>query len=530
MLRRLHRAAPSALGLALATILLALVSRLLTVFGRYAVDSDSVAQQSLLWTWREQGHNVTYLPSNTWLLKWPLYAAVESLSLSPEVRLWLEAGIANAVGYGLVASACWSLADRPGFERRWTDVALPSVWVVTLGGALGYYMAIMPNFRNIEIGLAYWSVAFCSKYLGSATTSPETPRRDWRKGLGLPALASLVLSVFWLDDPYFGLVLGLPLAGICATWWCFHRRAHKLLTVSGVIAASFALTLLWHRLLKLLGVVIVPQASVLSINPAQVQDRLGLLWPAVASQIGLRPQHLTPAPTLGVAVLLAGALSSVMLAHWAYRRGALALLLLAMSWVIIALATAVKGGVADVSAGRYLMPAIVALATLLGLGAARLRAHRRSLSRIATGVLVAAIAANVVQFTSVPPARHAAYQEHARLVDAITATGVTKGYADYWASNIHVHATRGRLAITPVSCADGRLRLWEFLTDSSRDRLAAPRTFLVWDDRAFDGCTLEQVVTQFGDPVDRIPVAAPSGGPTGLLLVFDRDISSRMAE
>jgi hypothetical protein len=47
-------------------------------FGRYPLDSDSVAQQSLIWTWWVQGHDVAYLPQNTWFLKWPLYALVES--------------------------------------------------------------------------------------------------------------------------------------------------------------------------------------------------------------------------------------------------------------------------------------------------------------------------------------------------------------------------------------------------------------------------------------------------------------------
>ncbi|HEX2808139.1 MAG TPA: hypothetical protein VHN80_18410 [Kineosporiaceae bacterium] len=58
--------------------------------GRLAVRSDPVAQQSIVQTGLRVGHDRTYLPPDTWLLKLPVYPLFESLPISPSLRLIAE--------------------------------------------------------------------------------------------------------------------------------------------------------------------------------------------------------------------------------------------------------------------------------------------------------------------------------------------------------------------------------------------------------------------------------------------------------
>ncbi len=492
--------------------------------GRHPMDSDSVAQQAVLWTWRTDGHGTVYLPPNTWWLKFPIYLAVEALPLSPERRLVLESLILNALGYAALAIGCWLLADRVG--RRWHDVALPAMWVVSLGGALGYYMSIMPNFRNIELGIVVLTLAGAARYLDPdrAPSAPDGVPHRRRSALGAAA-ASIALALLWLDDPYAELAVAVPLAAACLLCWV-RWRAPRLVVVAVVIGASSALAAAGRRALGTVGVEIVAPQSVLSLEPAEVGRRAALLWPATADQLGWHTA--TPAAAAAsiaaVSVLAAGAVASIALARRAWRGRRVVPLVLALTWVVIAAETTVKGGVLDVSAGRYLMPGIVLLAAVLGLGAAAVRGRRPGVARAVTVLLATATAANVALTATATPPRSSSYAQHADLVSAITATGVRKGYADYWSVNIHVHATEGRLALTPVFCRDGRLRLWRFVTDSARHDSPAPRTLLLWDASTLGACPVETLGDQLGAPVQQLPVTAPSGRGPAYLLVYDRDL------
>lgn len=107
--------------MACAVVLGTLLSGLLLRFGRYSLDSDSVAQQSLLLTWWRAGHETTFVPRDTWLLKLPVYALVELAPWSSPVRVLVESLVLNGIGYVLVAWSSWNRgSDRPGpsLDRR----------------------------------------------------------------------------------------------------------------------------------------------------------------------------------------------------------------------------------------------------------------------------------------------------------------------------------------------------------------------------------------------------------------------------
>jgi hypothetical protein len=186
-------------------------------FGHYALDSDSVAQQSILGTWLHLGHGVTYLPVDTWLLKFPVYAVVEPLPLAPSVKVLLETMLLDVVGYALLAVALLRIYPFFGIATRARDVVMPLAWVVTLSGGVGYYLSVMPNFRNIEIGLSYLLLSV------AVTTVAKAPQVEdsWRRRLPRLVAVTVAMGLLWLDDPYFGLVMAIPAAtlSLLAAWW-----------------------------------------------------------------------------------------------------------------------------------------------------------------------------------------------------------------------------------------------------------------------------------------------------------------------
>jgi hypothetical protein len=93
------------LGVGLVVLLAVIGTAMMARRGRYLTDSDSVAQQSVIQTWQHLGHDDAYLPQDTWLLKFPVYAVVEALPLSSSTRVLIETTILNGLGYLLVAVA-----------------------------------------------------------------------------------------------------------------------------------------------------------------------------------------------------------------------------------------------------------------------------------------------------------------------------------------------------------------------------------------------------------------------------------------
>ncbi|HEY6793239.1 MAG TPA: hypothetical protein VI248_01000 [Kineosporiaceae bacterium] len=530
------RAAPAAAVVAV-PLTLAVVLRL----RRLTVTSDSVAQQSVVVTWLRAGHRQTYLPPDTWLLKIPLYAAVEAIPLAPPLRLLVESVSLAVLAVALLAAGTHrlvSLALPAGAGRSWWDVALPLAWLGTVGGGLGQYLAVMPNSRNIELGAAVCLLAV----LGGVVLAP-TPRSGWRRLVRAAAAVAAVpaLALLWVDDPYEAALVAGPLALACLAWLAVRPAGRaadggagrpgerRLLAAAAVLAGSLVAVSPLHRALAAAGVQVVPDATGVTLDPGQLAGHLRIIPAAMAAEVGLRDPVTAAdlAARIGVVTVLVAAVpAATWVAVHGWRTRQLALAFLGAHCPLVVAGVVANRTVSDFHAGRYLVLAVVDLAVAAAVAAALLRSRRPRLAAGLAALLAAATLANLVAvvFDATPRPELAARQEQTLAV--LERTGAAKGYSGFWAADLYTHQSGGRLMVSDVACSSGRLRPRHWLTDSARTGVPAARTFVLWDPSAPDqvGCSIADVEAQFGPPTQRI--SAPAGG---VILLYDRDVTPLLA-
>jgi len=518
---------------------------------RLVPNSDSVAQQAIVQTWLRAGHDVAYLPPDTWVLKLPVYVLFEALPVPPAVRLVLEAVTLVGGGYALLALALRSLIRRSrplGVLARRTDVALPIAWLATVAGEFGTFQAVMPNYRNVELGLCFVLLAGCAAFLAGPRPGGARPSGT-RPGAGTVVGAVVgvgTASALWVDDPYFAYLVGVPLLGGCLLWtavtgWATGRDGHgawrRPLLLAALVGASLALVPGVRTVLRLAGVRVVQDATAPTFDPHVLVAHLSVLWPGLSMHLGVPrsfgPQVWRASAPLAVAgvatlaVLAAGAVASAFVAVRAWRARTPVLALVAVLWVVVVAGVVANVTVSDQAAGRYLVLGVVDLLVVLGLATAALRRRRPRLARALTSLLAAAVLANVTALAATrawaPPADRGRQDG---TVAALRSTGAAKGFAEFWDANLYTQATGGDVVLSDVECVGGRLRLRHWLTDTAAVRMPSPGgTVVLWNaasDKA-GGCTPVQIAAQLGRPDRLLP--APAGG---VILAYRADVTARL--
>ncbi|MGZ4625436.1 MAG: hypothetical protein ACXV3S_03930 [Kineosporiaceae bacterium] len=545
--RRQQRPRPRTAGRRRAALLvgLTLLAPVLAAFvlrrDAWVVTSDSVAQQSIVRTWFAAGHDVTYLPPDTWLLKVPLYVVVEALPLAPTTRLLVESAVLAAVAVVAAAWATWELAGQAGLRRSRSllGVLLPFAWFGTLSGGTGSYLVSLPNSRNVELGLALVVVAVAGRRLAGHRTWRRPSASSIARAGGTAVVAAVLLAILWVDDPYVAYLVGIPLALAAAAWFARPPtrggRDPRLLGISGTLLASLGLASLIRTLMPLAGIRLVVDGTAPTLDPAELIRHMTILPNAAAGQLGLAEPggaaqvvHVLAVALLALAVVSAGA---VAVRGW--RGGRLAVAFLGVHWLVVAVGVVANRTIYDFHAGRYLVLALVDLAACLGIGIAMLRerlpARAPRLDAIATGLVALAVTANLVSAAADHPIRPAqiaeARQEQQAVLAVLTAEasrGATKGFGPFWTADLYTHLSGGRVQLSDVVCDRGGLRARGWLTDTARLRMPAARTVVVLPPAAAElqGCTPDGIVARLGRAAARI---VTPGGTT--VLVFDRDVT-----
>jgi hypothetical protein len=499
----------------------------------WVLTSDSVAQQSIVRTWLAVGHDATYVPPDTWLLKLPVYVVVEALPFAPAARVLVESAVLAAITAVLVGWAVWTLAAQAGLapSRRRRDVVLSLGWVLTLGGGIGSYLVALPNSRNIELGLGLVVVAWAGRCLEGTRPSWYPPRWAVMRGVGVAVL----LAVLWVDDPYVAGLIGWPLALAALAWFC--RRADRggrdprLLGVAAVLLGSLALVPLLRGLLARIGIVIVPDATAPTLDPEQLLSHLRLLRPAAVAELGLLERGAA-APVghlLAVLLVVLGVVAAGAVAVRGWRRGRLAVAFLGVDAAVVVAGVVANRTVYDSHAARYLVLAAVDVAACLALGLAMVRERRPSWARPAIAAVAAALAVNLVSAAVDHPMRPALVQAQSRDQQEVLAAlrSAAEGapmevYGPFWTADLQTHLSDGQFQVVEVVCDGGRLRRRLWLTDTARERVRTNRAAIIVPAAAPElaGCTTGAITGRLGGSVLSLRT---SGGTT--VLVFDRDLA-----
>lgn len=563
------RVSRSAASAALVVLLLPVMAAIMLRRHWWMITSDSVAQQSIVRTWFALGHDQTYLPPDTWLLKFPVYGVVEALPIAPSARLIVESLALAVVTVALLAWACWSLAGQAGLadSRRPLDAVLPFAWLGTLAGGVGSYLVIMPNSRNIELGLGLVVIAVAGQWLERDPRPVSVPTRHdgrsgdavhggaWPRGAARWGVygggAALLLAVVWVDDPYVEALVGLPLALAALAWFARHRdhggRDPRLLALAAVLLASLALVPLLRGALAAFGVRIVPDATAPTFDLATVLGHVPILGPSVQAQLGLSEEGAAAAVAhvLAVVLLLAGLVAAGAVTARGWRRGRLAVTFLGVHWLVVVVGVLVNRTIYDFHAGRYLVLAFVDLAACLALAPGLLRQQARmppdvvmtfhrvaptATARVTTALLVAAVAVDLVSAVhDTPPDSpqvHTEQVEQQRVLALLTtATGdaPAEAFGPFWTADLYTHLSSGRVQVSDVVCAAGRIRHRHWITDTARERPRAALALVIVpvSSPELRGCTVASISAQLGGASQQLRTA---GGTT--VLVFGHDVAA----
>ena len=477
--------------------------------------SDDVAVQTMVGQWQRGYHETTHLGVDSFILKIPLYALIDLLLPNGRGALLVTALVLNLTGFALFVASVRYFATKFGIDRPSLFV-WPLLWVAGLGVTLADTL-INPNLRNLEIGLAFLLMMLVAKVWDRELN----PSPAWI------LLAVPLLGLFLYNDPYFLFLAVIPLIGLLAAFLVlrpFDRRTAALAAVllGGIVA--FKATDSFFRLFDLRAAQ--TRTTLADLNGIRrhleflVDGGLQLFEADVISN-GL---SLRPGPVLNLAVLACVLLYPVALWRrrvslreepWKWFFGLYALLVPAV-YVF-------SDQAGDLASARYLVLLPFLFVLVIGLGLDALtgpRLRTGALALVATA-LAANLAGTVDDYLDRPGGPN---RLNARIVDVARQNGLTKGYADYWQSNINTYLSHDRIDFIQVQCERSRLVPHRWLTDDGVYAKPATRTFYLWEGEGIgSGCPYDELIQQFGEPAEQLPVV------DGVrLLVYDYDLLGRM--
>jgi hypothetical protein len=411
-----------------------------------------------------------------WTSEAPLFALADAVFGPSRI---VVAVVATSVWAALGAAVAFlaSRAAAPG--RR------------PLAAVLGFTVMAAPVVGLLEGPIHVGTALFC--VVGLALTW-EGAQRHPAFGVG----AAIVLAAGAAGDPLAYLVAIAPLLVVGAVMALRTRTPASAVPVATAVAA----------LLLALGATWLAQqlhGFESFAVPGRVHIQRHTLVATLASLGDLLYVRLLPT-SWGGALLWAGrmALLALTVAGVVLARRRLDWL----AWVLaLGLALDVAGvafySTDPAAAGRRLVPAFAFAGALAGRFAADALPARRIWSGAAAVLAVVSVLPVILSNASlpVPPDRHV------ELVAWLDQHRLTRGYGDYWDSNVVTVDSGGRVTVRPVIASGGRVVPFAFNVDSGWYRpAAAPVTFLVFSP---DGPPVDatSAANTFGPPASTYQVA-----------------------
>ena len=495
--------------------------------------SDDVAVQLALRTWRP-GSSTLYWPESTWLVRAPLYLATDAVIGSGRNALVLQALVLNLVAFVLIwwalrrvldavarsatptASATPTDPTDPTGRRGWL-ATVTTCWLVTMSPTF-VQGQLAVNGRSVEIGLVAAVVVWCARRFA--------PAPDGVAPLRSAIVPGLVLALLAVDDATIVYAVVVPALALSAVAWLLGRNGTSaLVAVAALIGlAGWRIGL---RVLRIVGVTSIP----LDVRLARADE-----YPTTVSNAVESLSRLFDAGVLGSAVrdvrflvvgpqLLALALGAVLLIRRRRMLAAIPEVAALVVWAGGLLAAFVLSShgltIANI---RYVAYALAALAMLIGV--ALVCAPTRARRAIAVALTLVTVVHVVDLGRSVRDDSGAPNAAAARVVEALHAVGISRGYGDFWETLGPSYLGGDSLELVPVGCVEGRTaaRRW-FIDDAIDEPRTAGGSAFVYNTRdGLQTCSLDAIVAQFGEPLERRTVT-----PEITLLVYGRDIGAEFA-
>lgn len=474
-------------------------------------NSDDVALQTILSQWARGYHGTATVGSDNFILKAPLYLVLGQLTHNGRSVLFLTALLLNLAGFALFVVSLRYFVERLGGRKEL--LVPPLVWLGSLGAVFANVL-MNPNVRNVELGMAFAFLMLAAKYAEGQLSA----RPAW---VGLSLLG---LGLFLYNDPYFLYFIVVPLllllVGIILVREGPKPRAARLAAflVGGILVSKLVdggARSLGFEAAR--GDVEFIDLSKLGANvELLVQGLLTMFRADFFSKrvFGFDTFHAL----LGLAVVVAVVAFPFVTRRvrepgvpWHWFFGLLP--------PFVAAGFVLSSQTLDAGSARYLVlvpfTAVLLVALLLQRAPSRLRLLGAAVLLVAALTNVAATARTFSRPAGGPNALSYV------VIDAVRQSGLTKGYAAYWSSNINTFLSGDRVDFIQVECADPQLRPYVWLNDDAILKKPASRSFYLYEtDSATSACSRDEVVRQFGEPAQALPLNA-----TTELMVYDYDLA-----
>jgi len=514
-------------------------------------NSDDVSQQTVLNTWKQNGTtNETYLTPDPWILKWPVYE-VRQLLMPENSRksVLIDSWIQNIglliclfITYryftDLILKNKEKLSAKLVSQKFRVFAAwLPFVWFYSLGDSLFSAFFRMPNTRNFELGILLLLFAgvhyIYSHFIKQGGLS--------KKIIALIIIWTIVSSVLFLSDPYCLIFLSILTISYMVLEACVRKKVYRIsIFIAGALAVSIAL----YYLLKYV------MSSVYGIHAAHtsgglmglnlIGQSLGLVSWSIGYINGIDYKDLR---ILNIVVPLGAALSlGYIILNRRFKTNVIPISFLITALAVVS-AAVVSGNMVDRTSARYLVLTVPLVVLILGIGLSKLNINskaRRSVLYGFVGVLLVVIAVNgsIMVKSAVQTLTHSYsatdVNENAtgtkiantdmqyindsalvnildyKIIDTLKSKGLTKGYANYWRSNILTFLSNGSVDVNAIIC-EGEDRFpkpYKWLSTSEDYRPSGiDKSYIVYDDAYLNyatSCNKEKL----GEPLERFNITS----------------------
>jgi hypothetical protein len=478
--------------------------------------SDDVSWQNFLWNWQHHGISRVELPTDNFILHWPVYLVANNLPVSPVRQIEFASFVLLAVTAALIL---WAYARLSRLLIR-SDLKQRIAFFATglLLAALpieGFYYLKLVNARNIETGIFVVLLTCLYEYLRD-----QDPLKNISRAKLFAAL--ILFSLLLVSDPIWLYLAVAPLLIVVATHLLvFRSQDKKLLWLSGFALIGAASAFIIRAILTLLlpiswGPIKFAFSSFDVFYPAA--QRLAATGPKVFGT-DLWGRDVASISTLLVLLFIASfILSMVTLVTMCLKKGSARLfatyLLVLFLWVtsIISLTT---------SYNYYLLPLAFILPIGLMFAFSRLVMTRQAVA-LSAGVTAIFLITFITEAGELKRPKLVVNAGNLSTIESISKTGLRKGYGNYWNGQLDNILSGHSLNTVSTICSHGRLYYEKLLTVNSQLSTPSSGSYYLYDPKSSLDCGPKELETQFGEPRQTLHIGELQ------LFLYDFDLGTKL--
>lgn len=510
--------------------LVLLIFSMLLVYHFRPFNSDDVSLQDMFQTWRPFKHMVLYISPDTWIVNVPFYIVISHFIAAGRRQLLLECGLFSVANFFLFY---WSsLYFIKKFSIRLNNInLLPFIWLASFGYTFVLWF-LNPNLRNFEIGLTFLMWALVSKVYFGEIANKRSPV-NYIVGI----IVSFFVGLLIYNDPYFFYFSVFPLVVFLVYLFIFDEESRiKLRYIFLLTVFSGIFYEILNKTAIKAGIHIVHSPTIfVTWNELFSQTLLalhGLVLIYGADFTGKNVFNIFTISALTnfivLLFILCIAIRNLIFRKIDFKNRSERLILwksfFAYELFFILIVYVMNGQDTVLPTYRYLIifPFVATILLVDYIGSTK-TGTRNILAILLVLATILNLATNInntkLNQLNTPNKRN--YQTY-DMISALESHGLTKGYGQYWDSNITSYFSKKHLVVLPVMCnASGKTVPFLWMINRAEYSYPAQRTFIIVDN-APAACNLTNTLLQFGQPVSSFEEDGD------MVLVYNYDINSKM--